>query len=260
MALAMSLKHLALQFLPKPLLQPLRKAHYANKLIQDPGEPEMDVIPLLLPRGGCTIDLGANFGLYTRLLSEIVGAKGCVHAVEPVPESFGVLQSNVRRLRLDNVTLHHLAVSDSERLVKMTVPKYDRGGENLYEARVLCDSSALDVDRVIHVPADRLDNLFGRLGRIDFIKCDVEAHELSVIRGAAEILRVHRPAWMMEVSGDPDDSDSRAAELVRLMAKSGYRMYHIDADRRTANCFFLRPEHIRRIGATIESPPFAEAA
>lgn len=259
MALATSLKHLALQFLPKPLLQPLRKAHYANKLLQDPGEPEMQVIPLLLPAGGCALDLGANFGLYTRHLSEIVGPKGRVHAVEPIPESFGVLQSNVRRLRLNNVSVHNVAVSDSERLVKMTVPTYARGGENLYEARV-SELPTSTLDRVIHVPADSLDNLFGRLGRIDFVKCDVEAHELSVIRGAADILRVHRPAWLMEVSGDPDDSDSPARELVRLMAKSGYRMYHIDAERRTANCFFLRPEHVRRIGSTIESPPFAETA
>lgn len=259
MALATSLKHLALQFLPKPLLQPLRKAHYAKKLLNDPGEPEMDVIPLLLPRGGSALDLGANFGLYTRHLSEIVGPSGRVHAVEPVPESFGVLQSNVRRLRLGNVTVHNLAVSDTEGLVKMAVPTYTRGGENLYEARV-SESPTSKLDRVIHVPADRLDNLFGRLGRIDFVKCDVEAHELSVVRGAAEILRVHRPAWLMEVSGDPDAPESSAAELVRIMAKWGYRMYHIDAERRTANCFFLRPEHVRRIGETVESPPFAEAA
>jgi FkbM family methyltransferase len=259
MALATSLKHLALQILPRPLLQPLRKMHYANKLLNDPGEPEMGVIPLLLPLGGCALDLGANFGLYTRHLSEIVGASGRVHAVEPMRESFAVLQSNVRRLRLNNVSVHNLAISDSERLVNMTVPTYARGGENLYEARVSELPTSI-LDRIVHVPADRLDNLFGRLGRIDFIKCDVEAHELSVIRGAAEILRVHRPAWLIEVSGDPDDPESSAAELIRLMAKSGYRMYHIDAERRTANCFFLRPEHVRRIGATIDSPPIAEAA
>jgi FkbM family methyltransferase len=259
MALATSLKHLALQFLPKPLLQPLRKMHYATKLLNDPGEPEMGVIPLLLPRGGCALDLGANFGLYTRHLSEIVGPAGRVHAVEPMRESFAVLQSNVRRLRLKNVSVHNVAVSDAERLVKMAVPKYNRGGENLYEARV-CESPTLEFDRVVHVPADRLDNLFGRLGRIDFIKCDVEAHELSVIRGGADILRVHRPAWLIEVSGDPEDSESSAAELIRLMAKAGYRMYHIDTERRTANCFFLRPEHVRRIGQTVESAPLAEAA
>jgi FkbM family methyltransferase len=165
----------------------------------------------------------------------------------------------VRRLRLANVTVHNLAVSDSKRVVAMAVPTYDRGGENLYEARV-SDSPALEINRVLQVPADCLDNVFGRLGRIDFVKCDVEAHELSVVRGAAEILRIHRPAWLMEVSGDPDDLGSSAAELVRLMARAGYRMYHIDAGCRTTNCFFLRPEHVRRIGVTIESAPFAEAA
>ena len=71
--------------------------------------------------------------------------------------------------------------------------------------------------------------------------------------GAREVLRVHRPAWLMELSGDPDDPDSSAAEVVRLMAKAGYRMYQIDGERRTANCFFLRSEHVRRIGSAIES-------
>src|SRR5262245_56620271 len=88
MPLSPSLKHLPLRFLPKPLLQPLRKAHYANKLLHNPGEPEMCVIPLLLPVAGVALELGANFGLYTRLLSELVGPNGHVHAVEPVPESF----------------------------------------------------------------------------------------------------------------------------------------------------------------------------
>ncbi len=242
---------MSLRYLPQVLLQPLRTAHYARKLTYDPGEPEMCVIPLVLPAGGCALDLGANFGLYTRFLSETVGPKGQVHAVEPVPSTCKVLSSSVRRLGLQNVTVHNVAISDRERTVMMSVPKYDRGGENYYEARITERPS--DYDRTIHVPASALDDLFGRLGVIDFIKCDVEAHELNVVLGASEVLRIHRPAWLMELSGKLDDPDSSAAEVVRLMAKAGYRMYQIDGERRTANCFFLRPEHVRRINSGIES-------
>jgi FkbM family methyltransferase len=239
------LKHLTLQFLPEPLLQILRKAHYARKLLETPHEPEMDVIPHLIGSGGIALDLGANFGLYTRLLSNIVGPSGRVHAVEPVPGTFDVLQSNVRQLRLSNVTVHNTAVTDCERLVTMAVPKYVEGGENLYEARVI-DADAVAEDRTVSVEAKPLDELFGRLGRIDFVKCDVEAHELRVLRGATEILRVHRPAWLMEVSGDPADRESSAAGVFDVMSKWGYRPFQLEGIR-SCNFFFLRPEQIRRL-------------
>jgi FkbM family methyltransferase len=253
MPLAGALKHLTLRFLPDALLRPIRKAHYARKVLHAAEEPEMGVIPHLLPFGGCALDLGANFGMYTRLFAQIVGPDGQVHAVEPVPSTFEVLQSNVDRLGLSSVTVHNFAVSDEEGTVTMAVPQYDRGGENLYEARVVNDSDEAG-SRTVRVPACTLDDLFGRLGQVDFVKCDVEGHELNVIRGATEILRIHRPAWMIEVSGDPGDPESAAAELIERMRQFGYRMYHLDRGQRksgTANYFFLRPEHVRWLKAVI---------
>jgi FkbM family methyltransferase len=261
-SLAATLKHLTLQVFPERVLQELRKVHYARKLRHARAEPEMDVIRHLLPVGGCAIDLGANFGLYTRFLAEAVGSEGTVHAVEPVPATFDVLRTNVRRLGLSTVTVHNVAVSDERGEVTMTVPHYARGGENLYEARIVDDDGPAG-ERMVRVPAATLDDLFARLGRIDFVKCDVEGHELNVLEGAAEILRVHRPAWLIEVSGDPDDPDSSAAELVRVMALAGYRVFHLDGDEprprvsgdRAVNYFFLRPEHRRRLRAALGSRP-----
>jgi FkbM family methyltransferase len=252
MPLTDTLKHLTLRFLPEALLQPLRKAHYARKVLHAADEPEMGIIPHLLPFGGCALDLGANFGMYTRLFAETVGPDGQVHAVEPVPSTFNVLESNVQNLALSSVIAHNLAVSDEKRIVTMAVPQYARGGDNPYEARVIDDADSAS-GRTIRVPAFTLDELFGHLGEIDFIKCDVEGHELSVIRGASEILRIHRPAWLIEVSGNPDVAGSSAAELVERMRQSGYRPFNLDDGRarpratgdRSVNYFFLRPEHVR---------------
>lgn len=248
------LKHLTLRLLPESLLQHLRKAHYARKLRRAEPEPEMRVIPRLLPAGGCALDLGANFGLYTRLLAETVGPAGAVHAVEPVPGTCDVLRSNVRRLGLVAVTVHNVAVSDRAGAVTMTIPRYARGGENLYEARITADEGPGEF-RLVVVPAESLDELFGGLGRIDFVKCDVEGHELSVLRGAEHILREHRPAWLMEVSGDPDDPVSPAADVVGRMREAGYLPYHIrdgavrrrEPGDRATNYFFLRPEHVKKV-------------
>jgi FkbM family methyltransferase len=252
MPLTDTLKHLTLRFLPEALLQPLRKAHYARKVLHAADEPEMGIIPHLLPFGGCALDLGANFGIYTRLFAQTVGPEGQVHAVEPMPNTFEVLESNVRNLGLSNVIAHNLAASDVERIVTMIIPQYARGGDNPYEARVIDDAQSAS-GRTIRVPALPLDDLFGHLGEIDFVKCDVEGHELNVIRGASEILRIHRPAWLIEVSGNPDQPGSSAEELVERMKQFGYRPYNLDDGQaqpresgdRAVNYFFLRPEHVR---------------
>src|SRR5262245_50880213 len=80
---ATPLKSWALRFLPESVLRRARRTHYARKLFTAVKEPDMAVLRHLVPIGGCAIDLGANFGLYTRFLAEMVGPEGVVHAVEP---------------------------------------------------------------------------------------------------------------------------------------------------------------------------------
>ena len=253
MFLATPLKSLALRFLPETLLRRVRRAHYGRKLASAQPEPEMAILRHLVPAGGCALDLGANFGLYTRFLAEAVGPSGTVHAVEPVPATFAVLQSNVRRLGLSQVRTHPVAVSEATQAVTMTVPEYASGGSNFYEARVIRAPDARG--RAVHVVGARLDDLFAGLPRIDIIKCDVEGHELAVVRGAAAVVRAHHPAWLMEVSGDPDNPAAPAAEVVRRMRAEGYAVYRFDGSRlrprqpgdRAVNYFFLRPEHLGRL-------------
>ena len=110
-------------YLPGPFLQHVRLAHYGRKLASAAPEAEMQVLQYLTPIGGCAIDLGANFGLYSRFLAEAVGRVGVVHAVEPVPPMYDVLRSNVRRLGLVQVRTHPVAVSDVTRTINMVIPR-----------------------------------------------------------------------------------------------------------------------------------------
>jgi FkbM family methyltransferase len=249
-----AVKQLALRFFPDPILRQVRKRHYARKLAAAEPEPDMALLPYLLPKGGCALDIGANFGLYSRFLAEAVGPTGHVHALEPVPETFDVLRSNVRRLGLDRVTVHNYAASDSAGPATMIVPRYATGGENYYEAQIIGSPPPRRIRRV-RVATRSLDQLFTELERIDFVKCDVEGHELPVIRGSESLIRNYRPAWLIELSGDPDDSASAAAELVRFMRGVGYEAFLYDGDRlrrraggdRSVNTFFLRREHLESV-------------
>ena len=259
MRLAHPVKTLALRLLPEAVLRHVRKAHYSHKLAVAEPEPEMVVLRHLLPLSACALDLGANFGLYTRFLAEAAGPSGSVHAVEPVPAMYEVLRSNVRRLGLTNVWTHAVAASDVMRTVLMTVPRYATGGSNFYEARL---GGGVRAGQPVLVSAAPLDDLFADLPRIDVIKCDVEGHEPAVLAGAVKLIRRHHPAWLIEVSGDPDRSGSNAAGVVRQMRAAGYEVYRFDGRRlrprqagdRVVNYFFLRPEHLGRLPEQLKEP------
>src|SRR5215472_1991138 len=152
----MSLKQIALKYLPDSVLKSVRTRHYQNQLKHYPLSEEPDLLgcKALLRPGDTVFDIGANIGVYTRFCSEFVGPTGQVHSLEPIPETFSYLSRNVEALGLRNVTLYNLAASDnvSDRAA-MSMPQYASGGANIYEAS-LSDSGD------IPVKTTRLDTLF----------------------------------------------------------------------------------------------------
>src|SRR5205085_124602 len=71
-------KRLALRFLPDRVLQKLKKIHYAKALraASELGEPDLKVVRHLVGPGSHVIDVGANFGVYTKFLAELVQPSG----------------------------------------------------------------------------------------------------------------------------------------------------------------------------------------
>ena len=120
-------KKLALRLVPETVLHLVKKIHYARVIrsISPNDEPDLKVIQRLVAPGHHVADLGANIGIYTKYLSELVGASGRVHSVEPIPLTFDILRSNVRKLGLRNVELKNCAISDTDGYVTMEVPRFD---------------------------------------------------------------------------------------------------------------------------------------
>jgi hypothetical protein len=98
------------------------------------------------------------------------------------------------------------------------------------------------------VPAKRLDDVVRELGlpRVDFIKIDVEGHELRVLRGAEATMRTLRPVLLMELQ-DASLRPQRATpdEIVTLLHEWGYSIGFVQGRRLAANC----TESIRGINA-----------
>lgn len=129
------------------------------------------------------VDVGAGVGKETYVFAQAVGPGGRVLAVEAHPQTFRVLSAVVRANRLSNVLLSDAAVTDQAR--------------DLYiEDRELDDRNTVgDVwspgrlrNPVQGVPLDELVSRFG-LGRIDFLKMNIEGAERAAIRGMSEAIR-----------------------------------------------------------------------
>lgn len=241
-------KKLALRLLPNGVLQSAKKFHYARVLrrVTVSDEPDLQVLGFLVEPGQCVADIGANIGVYSKYLSECVGVSGHVISVEPIPFTFDILQSNLRKLKLKNVKPNNCAISDSEGQVVMQVPKYDSGGENFYGARII-SGVANGSARSFVVPATTVDSLLSSTTEVHFIKCDVEGHELSCIRGAAKTIDRSKPAWLIEFSGDMDDARSSSYETCQILRRSEYSAYWYDGTTlrlrrpgtKSVNYFFL---------------------
>jgi FkbM family methyltransferase len=244
-----------LERLPGPARRSARRAYYARLLRAAREEDQVDLsfLKRVVGRGDCVVDAGASIGLYTRFLSALVGPEGLVYSVEPVPDTYDVLVSNVRRLGLRNVRPLNYALSDADGALEMEVPRWPYGGENLYEARVA--GAAPSGFRRIGVAARKLDTLVADRP-VAFVKCDVEGHELRCLDGAAEMLRRRRPAWLLEVWGDPDAEGSHARRVFLAMERLGYAAHCYDGrrleprarGRRSDNYWFLTADHVRRLG------------
>jgi FkbM family methyltransferase len=250
-------KYLLLNYLPRPALQYLKRAHYARALknFSLEHEPDMKIVRHLACPGDFVVDIGANIGLYTKVLSELVGGHGRVFSIEPVPGTYDILSSNVQKLRLGNVVPINRAVSDSNCTVAMNIPRHLNKAENFYRAHIV-DGEAGNECAAMEVQAQTLDSIFrDHLDRFTFVKCDVEGHELRCVRGARGFLEGADATWLIEVSDDPDDDLSRAHALFQELSLKGYSPWWFDGQilrerkrgDRCLNCFFLKARHVQSL-------------
>jgi FkbM family methyltransferase len=127
----------------------------------------------LIRPGNAVLDIGANIGFYTVLLSDLIGPAGQVHAFEPDSTNFAHL-SEMTGGR-GNVTLVPKAVSDQTgKLLIYTSPdlNVDHRTYKVYRYQAVCPVDAVSID----------DYVGGRF-QVDVVKMDIQGYELSALRG-----------------------------------------------------------------------------
>lgn len=257
-----------LKYVPMPILRVIHKAHYAGKRHMPfvEKEPDMKILSCLVRPGDHVVDIGAHVGVYTRILSGLVGRNGLVYSIEPIPQTFDILSSNISKYSLSNVVPINIAISESNDIVTMGIPRYLRGADNYYRAHVI-NGIAEKRSYNLEVGAMTLDTLFyANLDRFSFVKCFVEGHELACLKGAKNFLTLSKASWLVEVSGDPDAEGSKANNLFHEFASEGYTAWRFDGTRlferqkgdTCTSCYFFSPKHLDPL--KLEFPHFFDRA
>lgn len=147
-----------------------------------------------IDKEGLFVDVGANIGLFSVAYA---GRFPAVVAVEANPQTHAVLRANMGLRRIENVTTACEAASDGHRQDNIYVPTNGNLGWATLNQKH--HDIPVDATEITCRPLDAIVAEHGGGRRVSLIKIDVEGHELSVLKGASEILRRDRPVILFEV-------------------------------------------------------------
>ncbi len=201
----------------KHFFQLYRPLYFAYKRREDAFE--IQVIRSQIGPGQVVLDIGANIGFYTDIISDIVGPNGKVHAFEPDILNYSHLKNIYGKK--NNVFLQQKAVSESTGPLKIFTSKMLNVDHRTYPIEQY--ESSYDIEAV------SIDDYVGEKFKVDFIKMDIQGNELKALRGMKKTLDTFKPVLLTEFwpSGLKQAGDSADAYL-SLVQSYGYTIYQLD--------------------------------
>jgi FkbM family methyltransferase len=137
------------------------------------------------------LDIGAHVGIWTRRMAQIFQH---VYAFEPLSKHIECHQKNLQGF--DNVTLNQIALSNKSGTATFKELDFNSGTSTL-EWKKITTRQTKHKQQYIDVATATLDSY--NITDIDFIKIDVESHEVSLLEGAKETLTKNSPLIFIEV-------------------------------------------------------------
>ncbi len=175
------------------------------------------------------VDCGANMGTWTGGVRSRLGHhRGRWLLVEPVPDYAERLR------RLDNVTVIEAAAGEAASVMPLYVPNRASGWMSLHPRG---DSFAHGEDfTTLKVQVLKLDDVFrsNDVEHVDFLKMDLEGHELFALRGAGDYLAQGKIAALAFEFGSANvNSRTFFRDFWELLTPLGYTLYRMVPGGRT---------------------------
>jgi len=172
-------------------------------------------------------DVGANIGLYSKLLLDNFGKNAQIHSFEPSFQTYEKLKVNLAQ---SNVSMFNFGFGESDSKVTLYSNKESSGLASVYNRRL--DHFGIDMNLKEEIELKSLDSFCEEKGihKIDFLKIDVEGHELSVLSGAKNLLEQGKISFIQfEFGGCNIDSRTYFQDFYYLLSNN-YQLYRIVKD------------------------------
>lgn len=192
---------------------------YIGRSIQEYGEfseLEADIFRQIVKEGDSVIEVGANIGTHTLVLSNLCKDSGKVIAFEPQRVVYQTLCANIALNSKTNVFAYQQALSDKNGYLNIPILDYKTtnnfGGISLQQIK--------EGEKVKQYRLDDFLDEYELIDGLKLIKIDVEGMEKSVLVGAKETIKRYKPILYLE-----NDRQENSKELITYISNLGYKLY-----------------------------------
>jgi FkbM family methyltransferase len=197
-------------------------------------EPEISWFMLrAIKPGDFVVDVGANIGVFTVLMSKMAGPNGLVLAFEPDADNLSCLKNNLRINNISNVEIVERPLWIREEEIRLYECKDTTGSHALWDVSLWPGNELTRHDGVKSKAfmACTLEKELARTGRrCAFIKLDTEGVDEPILKSLGSqrpdyIVSELNPFGMLQVGSDNDT-------MRTLMSSYGYDCFFIHRDDR----------------------------
>lgn len=170
--------------------------------------------------GDTVLDIGANIGYYSVMLSRCVGERGKVLSFEPMEYYREILDKNIRQNNISNVEIFPFGFSNKE-----TQYKCIRGDSS---ATIHFYGKQHDFEIIQCKTLDAFC-MEKKLDCVDFIKIDVDGHEPCIMQGGNSFFKKYDPTILLEVAHLYYFKQGTFAwDFYSMLKEQGYNIYDED--------------------------------
>lgn len=186
---------------------------------------EVHLLSTLLEPDAIFLDIGANVGFYSLMLSQFV-PRGKVYAFEPVAANFSTLERNINANQLGNrIQVVRKGLWNLSTTLEFSLPddehnnlgSFSAGRSELKKNKVNCEVITLDS----FVDSEKLS-------RLDVMKMDIEGAEFFALKGAEQTLKKFQPIIQIELNRRACEAfDCSLQDLEALLKSLNYTFYKV---------------------------------
>lgn len=207
---------------------------------------ETGLLKQIVKPGMRVVDIGANIGCYTLLMTRLTGPRGKIIAFEPDPDNYRLLTKNIKRNRIGNITAVQKAVSNQSGSARLFLNRGHRGDHRLFDhegKRPFLEIETTTLD----------DQLAGN--PVDVIKMDIQGAELLALGGMAKtiarntgliIITEFSPYHLEKCGASP-------SEFLDTLESAGFLLKLIDEKLKTVRSISKKALLARCTGANYEN-------